>query len=539
MGLDVFPSDRSINLSDITTANSATTKHGFLPKLSNVVTEFLNGQGGWTTPAGGTATSGSAYAIIGGSASATTNGTSLTSAYTTAKAATPQGSALAAGNRYTIFLLPGIYDLGAASLTLDTEFIDIVGLSVNTGQYNSYAGSLVDQGDTILTSSVAPINITVASNQDLTIANVCLRTTTAGTDSCITTSQSGFLSRLKVINVLLNYAGSGNRITPWDKNFNGTWIDVRALLGTGGAGVRAFGASVASGITVPGTFIRCKGGQSAWGGENNVSVDLSGTFIECEGGSGSFAGGAIGGTNTLSGTFIRCTFTPSTGNMFGGATATLSGTFTDCIAPTGVTAWGSTMSGTMRGCYGSDPAWTSVTGSVLDCGFSGWNGIYPMNTADSTTISNTATETNFSVTKTIAVKDWKVGKAFRWEAWGKLSTDGATPGTLTIRSKFGSTVLKSSGAITMIGGVTNVGWKASGIFVLRTAGSSGTVSTQLELALNNSASAAFTTIIPSNVTVTINTTISNTFQLSAEWSVADTDNAITLENFVVVPEAGN
>ena len=538
MGLNVFPSDRSINLSDITTANATSARHGFLPKLSNVVTEFLNGQGGFTTPAGGMATSGSAYAIIGGSASATTNGTSLTSAYTTAKASTPQGAALAAGNRYTIFLLPGIYDLSAASLTLDTEFIDIVGLSTNTGQWNSYSGNLVDQGDTIITSSISPINITVASNQDITIANVCLRTTTSGNDSCIATSQSGFLANLKVINVLCNYAGSGNRIMPWDKNFNGTWIDVRALLGTGGAGVRAFGASVASGVTVNGTFIRCKGGQNAWGGENSVSVTLSGTFIECEGGAASFAAGGSG-TKTLSGTFVRCISTPSTGDMFGAASGTLSGTFTDCIAPTGVNAWGATMSGTMRGCYGSDPSWTSVTGSVLDCGFSGWNGIYPMNTADSTTISNTAAETNFSVTKTIAIKDWRVGKAFRWEAWGKLSTDAVTPGTLTIRSKFGSTVLKSSGAITMVGGVTNVGWKASGIFVLRTAGSSGTISTQLELALNNSASAAFTTIIPSNVTVTINTTIANTFQLSAEWSVADTDNAITLENFVVVPEAGN
>lgn len=39
-------------LSDVTTTNSSTTKHGLLPKLSNVSTEFLNGQGAWATPAG-------------------------------------------------------------------------------------------------------------------------------------------------------------------------------------------------------------------------------------------------------------------------------------------------------------------------------------------------------------------------------------------------------------------------------------------------------------------------------------------------------
>ena len=44
--------EADITLADNTTNNVATTKHGFAPKLSNVATEFLNGQGGWTVPAG-------------------------------------------------------------------------------------------------------------------------------------------------------------------------------------------------------------------------------------------------------------------------------------------------------------------------------------------------------------------------------------------------------------------------------------------------------------------------------------------------------
>lgn len=42
----------ALSLTDITTANVSITKHGFAPKLSNNVNQFLNGTGGWTTPDG-------------------------------------------------------------------------------------------------------------------------------------------------------------------------------------------------------------------------------------------------------------------------------------------------------------------------------------------------------------------------------------------------------------------------------------------------------------------------------------------------------
>src|ERR1051325_2930096 len=38
---------------DVTTLNASTGAHGLLPKLDNNSAHFLNGQGGWTTPAGG------------------------------------------------------------------------------------------------------------------------------------------------------------------------------------------------------------------------------------------------------------------------------------------------------------------------------------------------------------------------------------------------------------------------------------------------------------------------------------------------------
>jgi len=45
--------ESEITLADNTTNNALTTAHGFLKKLSNVSTEYMDGTGNWSTPAGG------------------------------------------------------------------------------------------------------------------------------------------------------------------------------------------------------------------------------------------------------------------------------------------------------------------------------------------------------------------------------------------------------------------------------------------------------------------------------------------------------
>jgi len=42
--------EADITLADVGTNNTSTTKHGFCPRLTNVSTEYLNGQGNWGTP---------------------------------------------------------------------------------------------------------------------------------------------------------------------------------------------------------------------------------------------------------------------------------------------------------------------------------------------------------------------------------------------------------------------------------------------------------------------------------------------------------
>jgi hypothetical protein len=53
-GSDVVHIDTIGAGTDITTNNASTTKHGLLKKLSNVATEYMDGTGAWSTPAGGT-----------------------------------------------------------------------------------------------------------------------------------------------------------------------------------------------------------------------------------------------------------------------------------------------------------------------------------------------------------------------------------------------------------------------------------------------------------------------------------------------------
>lgn len=345
-----------LNVTNMTIVNNITVKNG-----------------GTLNLAGGSL-SGDAYVIVGGSSIALTNGLNLLSAYTAATSKSPHGNALAANNRYTIFLVPGVYDLGSGQLALSAQFIDIIGLSENTGDVKPTT-SLTSQGDTIITSSDDPVSITSAG-QDITIGNLTLRTTTAGTDSCITTTEAGFGIALKVFNVLLAYGGAGNRITPWDKSFSGTWVDVRAYDIAGSSSSRAFGASVAGSITVGGTFIRCAAIASAWGGENNNGVTLSGTFIDCWGGSASFCGTSNGGT--LSGTFVGNKQTGllgvSAGAFMGSTAGTMSGYFQNNAGDVNFNNFGGgAMSGTMIGNSGTAAiSWSSVTGKIVGNNFPGF-----------------------------------------------------------------------------------------------------------------------------------------------------------------------
>lgn len=53
LSADVTLSGADLSMSDVTTNNASTAQHGFLPKLSGVATQYLDGTGAFSTPAGG------------------------------------------------------------------------------------------------------------------------------------------------------------------------------------------------------------------------------------------------------------------------------------------------------------------------------------------------------------------------------------------------------------------------------------------------------------------------------------------------------
>lgn len=344
---------------------------------------FSNGAGAdpsyQSVPSAGLAATGSAFVIIGGSSSGTTNGTSLLNAYTTAKTATPHGAALSTSNRYTILLLPGVYDLGSSTLTLDTQYIDIVGMSTNSGSM-VYGSGTLDQGDTIITSSGTTVNINDGNTHNIVLANLCLRTTTSSSSSyCLSTSQNQFQTNFLIQNVLFAHTGSANptRAMPSDKSFYGTWVDVRCWY------PRCFGDALFSNVTVGGTFIRCKGGATCFGNVANPGgtvPTLSGVFIDCEADQGGFGNTTTGGGSTLSGTFINCRGGLNlggggAGSSFGGTGGVMSGYFQGILCySVNNNFGGGTMSGTMVGCSGTAAvSWTSVTGKIIGCDFPSYN----------------------------------------------------------------------------------------------------------------------------------------------------------------------
>lgn len=86
------------------------------------------------------------YVIVEPTDTATTNGTRLLAAYTTASAMT----GLTATQRATVIVPPGKYDLGASELTMDTSYVDVVGLGANPRSV-------------IITSTANPIAITATN----------------------------------------------------------------------------------------------------------------------------------------------------------------------------------------------------------------------------------------------------------------------------------------------------------------------------------------------------------------------------------------
>ena len=222
--------------------------------------------------------------VVETTSNAKTNGAALIAAYTAAKALTPNGEELSATNRACVIIPPGNYDLdhgeddACVPLTLDTEFVDIIGLTTDRSLQQIYgtpeatnSGVIVQTADDVHVSNLYVKILTEVESanwNDTDSAAYFPSTSLSNTvvDNCQFDGQDGSNDegpRLFSMRLYIEYSGTFNNCT---------------------GGNLAFGGA---GGTASGTFTSCTGGEAAFGGGGTAS----GTFTSCTGGNSAFGGG--------------------------------------------------------------------------------------------------------------------------------------------------------------------------------------------------------------------------------------------------------
>ena len=161
---------------------------------------------------------------------------------------------------------------------------------------------------------------------------------------------------------------------------------------------------------------------------------------------------------------------------------------------------------------------------------------YPIGTlftqTASVTVANTTTQTTLldggvgSVT--LPVNFFYPGRTLRITLYGYHSTV-ANP-NITMRVKFGSTTILTTGAVAS-GNSTNTAIKLEGFVTCRTDGATGTVIGQGTYTEAGGGANIFD--MTNTATTTIDTTASQTVDITVQWGTASASNTITSTNVIL------
>lgn len=228
---------------------------------------------------------GPSYTIVQVTNNAVTNGSNLLSAYTRTKTLHPNGQDLSTTNRGTLMVPPGSYNLGSSQLTLDTNYVDVVGLS--SQRRDQYIFGTAGPSDAGVVGQPA---------SDVRIENLYVECTRN------TGSLSGFSTDPAAYYPGSNLPATVVRNCEFKADETHAWSMRVAMIYSG-------------------TYTDCVAGKSSYGGNSGTA---SGTFTNCSGGDFSFAG--VGGL--ASGNFVRCSGLTS---AFGGGNGSASGVFINCV----------------------------------------------------------------------------------------------------------------------------------------------------------------------------------------------------------------
>jgi hypothetical protein len=277
-------------------------------------------------------------------------GDDLAAKYTQAKTLTPNGQALSATNRASLIVFPANYSL-AAELSINAEFVDIIGLGAQTLERGSIPAVTITDNTFNVTAndvrvqgiSVGDQRFNITGTKPLQQFDHCTggeysfgETAAAGTFKNCVGGNTSFGDAGLASGTFINCTG-GNTSFATFGTASGIFINCEASFSFGAVG------------SASGTFVNCEGLDASFGGDSGTA---SGTFVNCIGGQYAFGGFALvgGSTGTASGTFINCT-----GGIesFGGAGGIASGVFKDCTGGEGsFGSYGSIVSGRFTNCTG-------------------------------------------------------------------------------------------------------------------------------------------------------------------------------------------
>ena len=282
-----------------------------------------------------------AYKVVRTYATDAANGDSLRDAY--ADAATFVG--LSATNRFALLIPPGTYALGSTGLTLNTQFVDLIGLG---------------RADETIITSVSNTNggngtITQTTN-DIKFRNLTIQNDAAAYSTGTDTDDSGYAPQgvypsTEFTDCIFRNPGTGGDGAPFMRlgvEYGGTYQRCRGI--DAGSGISVFFA-IASG-----NYFDCHTSVNGFG----YLGEASGVFTD----SSCFDGFGFGAD--ASGSFTRCTAF----NSGFGSGGIASGTFNQCTALTLSFGWGDaidppTCSGTFTGCRATDNSFGNSTNTAV------------------------------------------------------------------------------------------------------------------------------------------------------------------------------
>lgn len=152
------------------------------------------------------------------------------------------------------------------------------------------------------------------------------------------------------------------------------------------------------------------------------------------------------------------------------------------------------------------------------------------NTANSTAISNTTTQSAFDVGYTVAANTYTVGTTYRFKVFGTYTTSG-TPGTYNFLIYSGSTLILDIPIVTPNKNITKNGWYIDGLITCRSIGATGTLMTSAFLSMADGAIATTDAVGSNDTAVTIDTTSDQALKVELKMSVAAASNSATLTQF--------